>query len=43
VLEYVAFYKALGGGWELYDELPPIPDAQPAVIAAVRRLLNGWH
>jgi NodT family efflux transporter outer membrane factor (OMF) lipoprotein len=42
-LEYVALYKALGGGWELYDELPPIPDAQPAVIAAVRRLLNGWH
>jgi NodT family efflux transporter outer membrane factor (OMF) lipoprotein len=43
VLEYVALYKALGGGWELYGELPPIPDAQPAVIATVRRLLNGWH
>jgi outer membrane protein TolC len=43
VLEYVAFYKALGGGWELYDELPPVPDAQPAVIATVRRLLNDWH
>jgi NodT family efflux transporter outer membrane factor (OMF) lipoprotein len=40
---YIAFYKALGGGWELYDELPPIPPAQPAVIAAVRRLTNGWH
>jgi NodT family efflux transporter outer membrane factor (OMF) lipoprotein len=43
VLQYVAFYKALGGGWELYDELPPVPDAQPAVIATVRRLLNDWH
>jgi outer membrane protein TolC len=43
VLQYVAFYKALGGGWELYDELPPIPDAQPAVIATARRLLNNWH
>jgi outer membrane protein TolC len=43
VLQYVAFYKALGGGWELYDELPPIPDAQPAVVATVRRLLNDWH
>jgi NodT family efflux transporter outer membrane factor (OMF) lipoprotein len=42
-LEYVALYKALGGGWELYDELPPVPDAQPAVIATVRRLLNDWH
>jgi outer membrane protein TolC len=40
---YLAFYKALGGGWELYDELPPIPEAQPAVIATVRRLTNGWH
>ena len=40
---YVAFYKALGGGWELYDELPPIPAPQPAIIAAVRRLTNGWH
>jgi outer membrane protein TolC len=43
VLRYVAFYKALGGGWELYDELPPIPAAQPAVVATVSRLTNGWH
>jgi NodT family efflux transporter outer membrane factor (OMF) lipoprotein len=43
VLQYVAFYKALGGGWELYDELPPIPDAQPALIATVRRVTNDWH
>jgi len=40
---YIAFYKALGGGWELYDELPPIPAPQPAVIATVRRLTNGWR
>jgi len=40
---YLAFYKALGGGWELYDELPPIPAPQPAVIATIRRLTNGWH
>jgi NodT family efflux transporter outer membrane factor (OMF) lipoprotein len=43
VLRYVAFFKALGGGWELYAELPPIPVAQPAVMATVRRLTNGWH
>jgi NodT family efflux transporter outer membrane factor (OMF) lipoprotein len=43
VLEYVAFYKALGGGWELYDELPPIPEPQPAIIATVRRVVDGWH
>lgn len=42
-LQYVAFYKALGGGWELYDELPPIPAPQPALVATVRRLTNDWH
>jgi NodT family efflux transporter outer membrane factor (OMF) lipoprotein len=41
--DYVAFYKALGGGWELYTDLPPIPAAQPAVMATVRRVTNGWH
>jgi NodT family efflux transporter outer membrane factor (OMF) lipoprotein len=43
VLQYVAFYKALGGGWEFYDTLPPIPQTQPALIASVRRLTDGWH
>ena len=43
VQQYVAFYKALGGGWELYDELPPIPEPQPAIIATARRLVNDWH
>jgi outer membrane protein TolC len=42
-LRYVAFCKALGGGWELYNELPPMPAAQPALIATVRRLTDGWH
>jgi NodT family efflux transporter outer membrane factor (OMF) lipoprotein len=42
-VQYIALYKALGGGWELYDELPPLPDAQPALIAAARRLTNDWH
>ena len=43
VLQYVAFYKALGGGWELYDDLPPMPEPQPAVMATVRRLVNDWR
>jgi outer membrane protein TolC len=43
VLRYIAIYKALGGGWELYDELPPMPPTQPAIVASVRRLTNGWH
>ncbi len=43
IIQYIALYKALGGGWELYDALPPIKDAQPAVAAAVRRVVDGWH
>jgi outer membrane protein TolC len=43
VLHYVAFYKALGGGWELYGELPPLPPVQPAIVAGVGRLTGGWR
>jgi outer membrane protein TolC len=43
VLDYVAFYKALGGGWEMYTDLPPIKPAQPALAASVRRATDGWH
>ncbi len=43
ILRYIAFYKALGGGWELYDELPPLPPVQPAVIATVSRFMDGWQ
>jgi outer membrane protein TolC len=43
VLHYVAFCKALGGGWELYGEFPPLPPVQPAIVAGVGRLTGGWH
>ncbi len=43
VNQYIALYKALGGGWEIYDELPPLKEAQPALVASIRRLTNGWH
>jgi outer membrane protein TolC len=42
-LRYVTFYKALGGGWEPYDELPPLPPVQPAVVAGVGRLMGGFR
>ena len=35
---FIAIYKALGGGWEMFDELPLEPVARPAVIAAVGQL-----
>jgi outer membrane protein TolC len=43
IRRYVALYKALGSGWEPYDELPPLPPVQPALIAGVDRLTSGWR
>lgn len=37
--QLISLYKALGGGWELHQSVPPIRQPQPAVIAAARRLL----
>lgn len=37
-VDFVALYKALGGGWEMFDELPPEPVARPAIIAAFKQL-----
>ena len=40
-----ALYKALPGGWELYDALPPLKDAQPGRCChtshAYKRLAMG--
>jgi len=36
--QFVALYKSLGGGWEGYQSLPPIPPPLPAIAAAFRRL-----
>jgi NodT family efflux transporter outer membrane factor (OMF) lipoprotein len=36
----VGLYRGLGGGWEDYQSLPSIPQPQPAVIAAFRRLFD---
>lgn len=43
--QLIALYKALGGGWELHQAIPPIRQPQPAIIAAARRLLapDGGH
>lgn len=38
---FVALYKALGGGWEEYQQLPPIRQPLPAVIAALRRSVES--
>jgi len=38
LLQYIALYKALGGGWEHNQTTPPARQPQPAVLAAVRRI-----
>jgi NodT family efflux transporter outer membrane factor (OMF) lipoprotein len=38
---FVAVYKALGGGWEMFDEPIPQPIARPAIVAAFRHLHDG--
>ena len=37
-IQFIAVYKALGGGWELYKSVPPPPKPQPAILATFRRL-----
>jgi NodT family efflux transporter outer membrane factor (OMF) lipoprotein len=38
---FVDLCQALGGGWEPYQNIPPIRRPEPAVIAGLHRLLNG--
>lgn len=35
-VQLVALYKALGGGWERYQAIPPIRIPEPAIAAAAR-------
>jgi NodT family efflux transporter outer membrane factor (OMF) lipoprotein len=40
-VQFVALCKALGGGWELYQALPPIPKPRPAIMATFPRLSHS--
>lgn len=35
--QFIALYKALGGGWEQYQSIPPIRQPQPAILATFER------
>jgi NodT family efflux transporter outer membrane factor (OMF) lipoprotein len=37
---FIELYRSLGGGWENYQQLPPIHRPQPAIIAAFQRVLS---
>jgi NodT family efflux transporter outer membrane factor (OMF) lipoprotein len=38
--QFIALYRALGGGWEQYQTLPPVHFPQPAIIAMFHRVLS---
>lgn len=39
--QFIALYKAIGGGWEQYQSFPPVHRPEPAVLAAFARLLGS--
>ena len=39
VVQYIAIYKSLGGGWETYQKIPTIRKPQPAIVATVREVI----
>ena len=41
VVEYIALYKALGGGWEHFQNLPDPIHPRPAIVAAGATLAEG--
>jgi NodT family efflux transporter outer membrane factor (OMF) lipoprotein len=38
--QLIALYKALGGGWEPYQSVPPVHTPEPAILAAFRRMMS---
>jgi NodT family efflux transporter outer membrane factor (OMF) lipoprotein len=40
---FIYLYRALGGGWEHYQDLPPIHRPLPAVLAEFHSLLSGYN
>jgi len=38
---FIYLYKALGGGWQLYQNVPPITHPEPAVMAGFHRLVTN--
>jgi NodT family efflux transporter outer membrane factor (OMF) lipoprotein len=37
VLQFIAVYKGLGGGWEMYQSVPAVHQPQPAILAMFER------
>jgi NodT family efflux transporter outer membrane factor (OMF) lipoprotein len=41
--DFVAVFKSLGGGWENYQQIPPIRLPHPAILAMFERLVEPSH
>jgi NodT family efflux transporter outer membrane factor (OMF) lipoprotein len=39
-LQFIALYRSLGGGWENYQNLPPVHHPQPAIVATFQRIIT---
>jgi outer membrane protein TolC len=40
---FVYLFRALGGGWESYQDIPPIRHSEPAIVAGVHRLPSSGN
>ncbi len=40
VLDYISLYKALGGGWESYQDIPPLRKPLPAILEAGSQVIS---
>lgn len=41
--DYIQLYRALGGGWQAYQKVPPIPRPLPALLAIFKDTLARPH
>jgi hypothetical protein len=40
IVQFIAIYKSLGGGWEDYQFLPAPQKPQPAIMATVQEIAS---
>jgi NodT family efflux transporter outer membrane factor (OMF) lipoprotein len=43
VIQFIAVYKSLGGGWETFDKVPDARQPRPAVMASFQPVSNSEH
>jgi NodT family efflux transporter outer membrane factor (OMF) lipoprotein len=41
ILQFIALYQAMGGGWENFQAIPPLHKPQPAILATFNRVTSS--